>query len=270
MKYLKLFENWNSINEGITFNIKDYGKTTNVDSEGNLTYEQKPELNNILDICHAFKRQVFSKNLVGKFKIKEFEYNDIDFQPDGMDAFNKTGIVNLYPHLTDKDRLEKVIKVVQEFSAENKLKIGKLTAEVLTQNKLKKLYTKDEPVETIRVIRIPIIENLNEEEEVQTELHVSNSTAQRILKKMGFDVDGDDYVFSFPAREILRRAESGKRYGSGQSSSHTSAADKDIISRLGDNVYSGSSDVTDNSHIDVLADIARFAIQNGYDTIEGA
>jgi hypothetical protein len=87
---------------------------------------------------------------------------------------------------------------------------------------------------------------------------------------MGFDVDENDYVFNLPAREVLRRAESGKRYGgSGQSMPHTSSADKEILGAFG-KVNSGSSDASDNSHIDVLADMARWAIQNGYDTISGA
>jgi hypothetical protein len=271
MKYLKLFENWNSINEGITFGIKDYGKTTSVDAEGNITSEFKPELNTIHDICWALKSEVWKHNLVSKYKIDKFEYNDIDFEPDGGDAFEKTGIINLYTNLSDKERLEKVIKVVQEFSAKNKLKLGKLSAEIRTEDRSVKLHTKGEPIDKIRVIRIPIIENLNQEEEIQTELHVSNSTAQRILRKMGFDVEDDDYVFNLPARDILRRAESGKRYGgSGQSMTHTSSVDKEILGKLGGNIHNGASDASDNSHIDVLADMARYAIQNGYDTIQGS
>jgi hypothetical protein len=263
MRYLKLFENWISINEGITFGIKNYGKNTSVDAEGNIISEFKPELNTILDICYAFKNIISNKNLISK-------YVEAEFSPDGYDAFKKIGIVNLYPKISDRDKLEKIIREIQEFAEKNKLKIGKLTAEVYTENKLVKLHKKGEPTDKIRVIRIPIIENLNEEEEIQTELHVSNSTAQRILKKMGFDVESDDYTFSIPAREILRRAESGKRYGGkGQSMPHTSSSDKEFLGSFR-NLYSGSSDATDNSYIDVLADMARWAIQNGYDTIQGA
>jgi hypothetical protein len=66
MKYLKLFENY--INEGITFNIKDFGNETSIDANGNVTIYHRPDLYTILDICHAFKHVIFMKKLVGTIK----------------------------------------------------------------------------------------------------------------------------------------------------------------------------------------------------------
>ena len=124
---------------------------------------------------------------------------------------------------------------------------------------------KGEPIKNIRVIRIPIIENGNEDEEFQHELHVSNGTAKRILKKMGFEIDDDEYVFSIPAKEIIKRA----NWAKGNEVDFDDEMAK-IFKNSKVNFYSGASNEADNEFIDTLVDMAQYAIKNGYDTIVGA
>lgn len=266
MKYLKLFEDWNYIKEGITFTIKDFGKQTSIDAEGNVVSIQKPDLYNILDICYAFKNVIWEKDLIGEVKRDEFTYNDVDFEPDGGEAFKKTGIINLYLSISDKERLDKIIEAIKEFAAKNKLKIGKLSAETSDPGEKIKLHIEGEPIDKIRVIRIPIIENNNEEEEIQHELHVGNGTAKRILRKMGFEIDDDEYVFSIPAKEIIKRANWAK--------GNEVDFEDDEITKMFKNTnvkfHSGNSNENDNEFIDVLVNMAKYAIENGYDTIQAA
>jgi hypothetical protein len=265
MKYLKLFENY--INEGITFNIKDFGNETSIDADGNVTTYHRPDLYTILDICHAFKHVIFMKNLIGKLKRDEFTYNDVAIEPDGGEAFKKTGIINLYLYkeFSDKERLTKIIEAIKEFANNHKLKIGKLTAETSNGGEKVVQHVKGETIKNIRVIRIPIIENGNEDEEFQHELHVGNGTAKRILKKMGFEIDEDEYVFSIPAKEIIKRA----NWAKGNEVDFDDEMAK-IFKNSKVNFYSGASNEADNEFIDTLVDMAQYAIKNGYDTIVGA
>jgi len=254
MKYLKLFENWN-LNESITFSIKDYGKQNMIDDKGNLISVYKPELDNLLHISYAFKSYLANKNLIKS-------YDEAEFTPDGVYAFERTGIVNLYPGVETREQLEKIIRAVQEFAKNNKLVLGKLTAEVYSSKKLIVHYQKGQPIDTIRVIRIPIRENNNDIEKETTQLNVSNSTAQRILRKMGFDIDADDFVFNIPAKEIINRSDSAK---------NNKSEPIDSIQNTGNiRFYSGASHSDDNTYIDDLVKIAKYAINNGYDTITGS
>jgi hypothetical protein len=266
MKYLKLFENY--INEGITFNIKDFGNETSIDANGNVTIYHRPDLYTILDICHAFKHVIFMKKLVGTIKREEFTYNDVNIEPDGGEAFKKTGIINLYLYkeFSDKERLTKIIEAIKEFANNHKLKLGKLTAEISNPNEDKKEHVKGEPITDIRVIRIPIIENGNEDEEFQHELHVGNGTAKRILRKMGFEIDDDEYVFIIPAKEIIKRA----NWAKGNEVDFDDYEIAKIFKNNKVNFYSGASNESDNEFIDTLVDMAQYAIKNGYDTIVGA
>jgi hypothetical protein len=254
MKYLKLFENWN-LNESITFSIEDYNKQNMVNDEGNIIQVYNPELDNLLHISYAFKSYLAKKNLIKTF-------DEAEFTPDGIYAFERTGIVNLYPGVETKEHLEKIVRAIQEFAKNNKLVLGKLTAEVYTDKKLVVHYQKGQPINTIRVIRIPIRENNNEEETEITKLNVSNTTAQRILRKMGFDIDAEDYIFNIPAKEIINRADSAK---------NNKTEPINTISHT-DNVrfYNGASHSDDNTYIDDLVKIAKHAINNGYTTIIGS
>ena len=259
MKYLKLFENY--INEGITFNIKDFGNETSIDADGNVTTYHRPDLYNILDICWAFKGVIASKKLITK-------YGEAEFEPDGGEAFNKTGRINLYLHrqFSDKERLDKIIEAVKEFANNHKLKLGKITAE--TSNPASPIikHVEGEPVENIRVIRIPIMENNNEDEEFQHELHVGNGTAKRILRKMGFEIDDDEYVFSIPAKEIIKRA----NWAKGNEVDFEDDETTKMFKNSKVNFYSGASNEADNEFIDTLVTMAEYAIKNGYDTIVGS
>ena len=81
MKYIKLFENY-LLKEGITFSIKDYGKETSVDTEGNIVSVHKDKLENIFDICWAFKSEIAKHNLIGRYKQGEYTYPDVEIEPD--------------------------------------------------------------------------------------------------------------------------------------------------------------------------------------------
>lgn len=259
MKYLKLFENY--INEGITFHIKDFGNETSVDANGNVITYHRPDLYTIHDICWAFKGVIATKKLITK-------RGEAEFEPDGGEAFNKTGRINLYLYrqFSDKERLDKIIEAIKEFANNHKLKLGKLTAETSNPAGPIVKHVEGEPITNIRVIRIPILENGNKDEDFQHELHISNSTAKRILRKMGFEIDDDEYVFSIPAKEIIKRANWAKGV-------ETDFEDDEIAKIFKNNkvnFHSGASNESDNEFIDILVGMAKHAVENGYDTIQGA
>jgi len=168
---------------------------------------------------------------------------------------------------TSDDYINRLVEIAKKSLMKTyKLKLGKITAE--TSNPASPIikHVEGEPVVNIRVIRIPIIENGNEDEEFQHELHVGNGTAKRILRKMGFEIDDDEYVFSIPAKEIIKRA----NWAKGNEVDFDDDEIAKIFKNSKVNFYSGASNEADNEFIDTLVTMSQYAIKNGYDTIVGS
>ena len=83
---------------------------------------------------------------------------------------------------------------------------------------------------------------------------------------MGFEIDDDEYVFSIPAKEIIKRANWAKGNEVDIEDDETTKMFKN--SKV--NFYSGASNEADNEFIDTLVTMAEYAIKNGYDTIVGS
>jgi hypothetical protein len=85
---------------------------------------------------------------------------------------------------------------------------------------------------------------------------------------MGFEIDDNEYVFSIPAKEIIKRANWAKG-NNDYDDEHNQKSDIFGL-RQAVKIYNGSSNESDNEFIDTLVTMAQYAIKNGYDTIVGA
>jgi len=221
----------------------------------NGLFEDKKDLTNILNICHAFQEIAYP--------IHKVKYDS--FSPDGNDAFEKTGIVNFYlkNEFTngDKNDLISIMRAIQKFSKENGLTLSKITAETsgaqntdIYDNDSPKTgvknYQAGEPLENIRVIRIPVIKNESFDTGLsQHEIHLGYSTVKTIFGNvLGFPIASDDYSFTFPAKEVKERIEN-----------MTSERESVLYQR----------DIP-LSYLNIIHNMAKYAVDHGYKTLGGA
>lgn len=220
--------------------------------------DEKPDLTSIINISHEIRNV-----LNYKFPNKKISYDD--FTIDGFSHSEPTGVLNFYLNKqykeSDRDTLNKIMETIKDFCKKHKLVIGKITAETSgpktwsddPDNHQVVQYRKGEPLETIRVIRIPIVENNSFIPDVQHEVGWSYSSVHRIFGDiLGFPIEYNQSVFTFNVDEIISKYKEFKKkfYN---------------IENMKNEIKSD-----DLYRLETIYDMAVWAQKNGYKQIGGA
>lgn len=243
--------------------LKYLNKSNEVIAEGATIgidglFEDKKDLSTVLDICWAFRDVAWEEAPNARLDAESFG-------PDGTSYNDRTGIVNFYPSMVrgvefDRESLTKVLKAIKRFSEENGLVLGKITAETGRPESSFRYggekypgpthYVKGEPIESIRVIRIPIVENKSFDTGLsQNDIGMSYSSVHNVFGEiLGFPIKSGEYVFNFKTKEVKDRIEKARRENK--------------------SFYISSRDYT--PYIDAIYDMAKYAVENGYETMGGA
>jgi hypothetical protein len=223
-------------------------------------FADKKDLSTILDICWVFRDIAWEEVPNARIEAESFS-------PDGSSYDKETGIVNFYPSMArgnnfDKEGLTKVLKAIKIFSEDNGLVLGKITAETGRpessfgyegeEYKGPINYVKGEPINKIRVIRIPIVKNNSFNTGLsQNNIGMSYSSVHNVFGEiLGFPLKSGQYVFNFKTKEVKDRIEKARRENK---SFYISSTQRDYA-----------------PYINIIYDMAKYAVENGYETMGGA
>lgn len=170
-------------------------------------FSHSDELENILDMTFYIKKKM-NGDLWNSLTEKTKENWDSDsITPDGYDAFESTGIINLYVGGFDLEDVKKIIGFIKYILGEKDIKVGEVKWE-----KVKEKISPDrfgdfgitDGGESYRVVRIPIIENNAEDSGNPPQVNMSNGNATELFEKMlGFPKEGVGYRMD--AHELLQK-----------------------------------------------------------------
>lgn len=120
------------------------------------------------------------------------------FDADGNDAFESTGVVNLYPResLSDprfaddfKNALRHTLSEIKKFAEIGPLKVEGEKSGTNFEGP-RSPYKKGDPVTKIGVIRIPILKN-NSKPDTMPEFNISNQNAKLLIDALSIDDNGE-------------------------------------------------------------------------------
>jgi len=179
-------------------------------------FRYEDELDNILDISHYVVKKV-AYDLWPKLGLTKQEEEEIggissDFDPDGSDAFNPTGILNFYVGSYPVRVLEGMISYIKYILNERDIKVGDVKYEKV-KDKIKPEDFAEWGItdggESLRVIRIPIIENNSGDSGNPPSVNLSNTYAHKVFGEiLGMDGDGP---YTMDATDLLMKLYSARK-----------------------------------------------------------
>lgn len=180
-------------------------------------FKYDDELENILDISNYVIKKV-AYDLWPKLNFTEEQKEEIggitsDFTPDGHDAFEPTGVMNFYVGGWPVDSIEKVVGYIKYILNERDIKVGDVKYEKVKD----KISAKDfaewgitDGGESLRVVRIPIVENNSGDSGNPPDVDFSNTYAHKIFGEiLGFQ--NDDGFYDMDAADLLMKVDSARK-----------------------------------------------------------
>lgn len=181
----------------------------------NFQYED--ELENVLDISNYVVKKI-AYDLWPKLNLTKEEEEAIggigdDFTPDGNDAFETTGIMNFYVGGYPDRVIDKILGYIKYILNERDIKVGEFKREKvkdkLSPEELEKWEITDGG-ESLRVIRIPIIENGSGISSNPPTVNFSNANAHKIFGEiLGFE--NMDSFYKMNVAELLIRVDKARK-----------------------------------------------------------
>jgi len=179
-------------------------------------FQYEDDLDNILDISHYVIKKV-AYDLWPKLGLTKQEEEQIggigdDFTPDGSDAFEPTGILNFYVGSYPTRVLDKMVGYIKYILNERNIKVGEVKYEKV-KDKIKPEDFAEWGItdggESLRVIRIPILENNSGDSGNPPEVNFSNTYAHKIFGEI-LKTDGDG-PYNMDATDLLMKLESARK-----------------------------------------------------------
>lgn len=242
----------NAFNESVNMGVADF--------------KYDDELDDILDISHYVIKKV-AYDLwpeLGLSKEQEKQIGGIgdDFTPDGSDAFESVGTMNFYASKFPKEAVDKIVGYIKYILAEKNIKVGDVRYEKVKDKIAPQDFKKwdiTDGGESLRVVRIPIVQNDSGDSGNPPDVHFSNDNATDFFGKiLGFQ--GEGAMFRINAHELLMRIDKAKK----------EVAQSAKIPDRSKNVQNGVIISTVNGKeyyrekFDKVENFAKWALQRGY------
>jgi hypothetical protein len=179
-------------------------------------FRYEDELENVFDISHYVIKKI-AYDLwpkLGFTKEQEEEIGGIgdSFTPDGSDAFEPVGTMNFYTAGFPSESVDKIVGYIKYILNEKDIKVGEVKYEKV-KDKIKpedfESWGITDGGESLRVVRIPIIENGSGDSGNPPEVNLSNTYAHKIFGEiLGFEGDGP---YSMDAADLLMKLDSARK-----------------------------------------------------------
>lgn len=175
-------------------------------------FQYEDDLENILDICNYIIKMIGKELWDGyKQETRESGWSD-KIDPDGSDAFEPIGTINFYAAGVDIDDMNKTIEFIKYILNERDIKVGEVKYEKVKD----KIKPEDFPKwnitdggESLRVVRIPIIENNSGDSGNPPEVNLSNTYAHKIFGEiLGMEGGGP---YTMDATDLLMKLDSARK-----------------------------------------------------------
>ena len=234
-------------------------------------FQYEDDLENILDISHYVIKKVAYDlwPTLGLTKEEEEEIGGIsnDFDPDGSDAFEPVGILNFYVGSYPPRVLEKMVSYIKYVLNERDIKVGEVKYEKVKDKIKPEDFLKwniTDGGESLRVIRIPIIENNSGDSGNPPEVNLSNTYAHKVFGEiLGVEGDGP-YVMD--ATDLLMKLDSARKQ---------MAVRTDIPDTVGHSVQGNMHNTINGKDyyfrtFDKIENFAKWALARGYRSLHVA
>ena len=234
---MRFFLEWvKSINESITFSVKGFQAKT----VPNLFYLG-------YDINSKLGRTFGDKYYEG------FPHNRFDI--DGTDTDLTEGIMNFYAGGLSEDMLQKILKAIPYFVEERG---GKVTGPM--------------KLDTSRMFKMPVYRIptalTNNNENKPPELNLANGNAEVLVQDiLQISQDGEYYAGSIDVRELMMKLSMVSDFTKGMSLRANSVEKGE----KGASIYNmGLSEDQINRYLEILEQMAKWAMEHNYDQIQWA
>jgi len=263
---MKSFNEWMDLRESVTFSIQDWQPSRQV-------------AKNISDLGYSI-----SSKLMKQFG-KEYETGDMQhiwdkFTMDGYDVDAKDGTMNFYSGGMDEKVVNKIIEAIKYYLKEYGAKlVGPIRQD-------KSGMFKDKEGKSIDVVRFPV--QITETIELPPELNVANRNAEIIVKEI-LQIPGEYYNGTISARDLLMKTSQLSDFAKGMLPIAPSTQEpswqtrlQDLVQSLGrgetdedrgrkekgvTNYDAGLSEDQINRYLEVLENMAKWAMEHDYDYI---
>lgn len=167
-------------------------------------FSYSDELENILDMTFYIKKKMNGDLWNSLTQQTRDSWDSDDITPDGFDAFEPTGTINLYVGGFDVEDIKKIIGFIKYVLGEHDIKVGEAKWEKVREKVGDSKEYSEEVLDSWRVVRIPIIENNAADSGNPPQVNMSNGNATELFEKMlGFSKEGVGYRFN--AHELLQK-----------------------------------------------------------------
>lgn len=248
---MKNFWEWMKFNESMDVVVKDFEKSHTPD--------------NILELTNWITNKLFYQAKIVPPSGNYFR----TFEPDGDDYWKESGIMNFYTQNIPPIMVDKILQAIKFFFDEDKIKYGQFKKEPWSAKMDEFEWAKKEwkitNPNTTRVIRIPILSIPKKQENAPPELNMSNAAARYFFRDvLGFaDHEEDGGFFNINARDLIIKLDMLPSVNL-----YTKSGDEKQEPGKANIISGGYDEKRLQRYVDVIRQIAQWAIDNNYDMID--
>lgn len=171
-------------------------------------FSYSDELENILDMCHYVLKKMNGAVWNSLSSYTKENWSPDSISPDGSDAFEPTGTINLYVGQMDLEDAKKIVSFIKYILGENDIIVGEVKWEKV-KDKIKPEDFAEWGItdggESFRVVRIPVIENNAAESGNPPQVNLTNDNAKKLFGTMlGFSLESG-VGFNINAHELIQK-----------------------------------------------------------------